>query len=112
MLLFLDETLNLDSLLIQLKPKCKDFKLFGSVAGISPDTLDKIVASCAAPYDGLVEVCDAWLDKCRKEKNTPTWSAVADILSLIGQEKLSRDIMRVYITGKQVNVFIEPSTFQ
>ena len=79
----------------------KDFRLFGSVAGISPDTLDKIVASCAAPYDGLVEVCDAWLDKCRKEKTTPTWSAVADILSLIGQDKLSHDIMQVYTTGKK-----------
>ena len=78
----------------------KDFRLFGSVAGISPDTLDKIVTSSAAPYDGLVEVCDAWLDKCRKEKTTPTWSAVADILSLVGQDKLSRDIMQVYTTGK------------
>ena len=101
---FLDENLNLNSLLIQLNPMSKDFRLFGSVAGISPDTLDKIVASCAAPYDGLVEVCDAWLDKCRKEKTTPTWNAVADILSLIGQDKLSHDIMQVYTTGKQFSL--------
>ena len=47
----------------------KDFRLFGSVAGISPDTLDKIVDSSAVPYDGHVEVCDAWLNKCLKEKN-------------------------------------------
>ena len=101
-MILLDETLNLDSLLIQLNPMSKDFRLFGSVAGISPDTLDKIVASSAAPYDGLVEVCDAWLDKCRKEKTTPTWNAVADILSLIGQDKLSHNLMQVYITGKSL----------
>ena len=97
---FLDKTLNLNTLLIQLNSISKDFRLFGSVAGISPDILHKIVDSSAAPYDGLVEVCDAWLDKCHKEKTTPTWNAVADILSLIGQEKLSHDILQVYITGK------------
>ena len=78
---------------------CKEFKLLGSVAGISPDFLDRIVSSSAAPFDGLVEVCDAWLDKCRKENIPPTWSAVGEILSLIGWDKLSYDIMQVYKTG-------------
>ena len=99
-LFIIDETLNLDSLLIQLRPISKDFRLFGSVAGIAPDILDKIVANSAAPFDGLVEVCDAWLDKCRRERTPPTWSAVAEIISLIGKDKLSHDIMKVYTTGK------------
>ena len=85
--------------MIQLRPISEHFKLFGSVAGISPVSLNKIVDSSAIPFDGLVEVCDAWLDKCRKENTPPTWSAVAEILSLIGQDKLSHDITQVYTTG-------------
>ena len=98
-LLIAEKTLNLDSLLIQLRSISKNFRLFGSVAGISPDKLDHIVSCCTTSYDGLLEVCDLWLKKCQNEKSPPTWHAVAEILSLIGHYKLADDILQVYATG-------------
>lgn len=89
----------MDILLIQLKPISEDYKLFGSVAGIASNTMDEIVASSIAPYNKLVEVCVAWLDKCHIENVTPTWRAVSEFLSLMGQTELSRDIMQVYESG-------------
>ena len=76
----------------------ENFKLFGSVAGISPTSLNQIVSKSASPYDGLVEVSDLWLEKCRKEQTPPTWHAVAEILALIGYNTLSDDILQVYAT--------------
>ncbi len=90
----------MDTLLIQLKPMMHQFKPLGQVVGISSDLLDQIESSVANPHDGLVEVCDAWLRKCEDNDVTLTWKHVADTLSLIGQKKLSHDIMQVYKTGK------------
>ena len=86
---------------MQLRPIAHNFKLFGSVAGISPTSLNQIVSKSASSYDGMMEVCDLWLEKCRKEQVPPTWHAVAEILALIGQNKLSDDILQVYATGMQ-----------
>ncbi len=85
--------------MIQLRPISDKYKLIGSLAGISSDTLNKIEAHTAEPFDKLVEVCDYWLKKCRNEDVPLTWKAVADILTLIGQEQLSCDIVEVYVTG-------------
>ncbi len=95
--------MNIDSLLIQLGPIIDKFRLFGSVAGISPAILDEITAHAAVPYDGMVEVCDAWLKKCRAENVTPTWTAVAEILSLLGYHAMSHNILLVYETGRNSN---------
>ncbi len=98
--IILDKELNLDTLLIQLNPIMHQFKVLGQVVGISSDLLDQIESSTANPHDGLVEVCDAWLRKCRDNDVTLTWKHVAEALSLIGQKQLSHDIMQVYTTGK------------
>jgi len=76
------------------------YKQFGMVAGVSMETLDEIESSCEKAYDALVEVCDQWLRKCQEEKITPSWRIVAEILSLIGQNQLSQDLLEVYKTGK------------
>ena len=81
------------------------YKQFGMVAGVPIDVLDQIEASCEKAYDALVEVCDHWLRKCRDEKVTPSWRIVAEILSLIGQYKLSQDLLKVYKTGKHYSNF-------
>ena len=91
--------MDLNSLLVQLGPVSHLYQQFGSVAGLSPDQLDDIVSNTASSYDGLTEVCDLWLH-CRKEKSPPTWRAVAEMLALIGEGRLSSDLLQVYSTGR------------
>ncbi len=87
-------------MLIQLNTISRCFKSLGQVVGLPSDLLDKIESSAAVPYDGLVEVCDAWLRKYKDDQLTLTWRNVAEALSLVGQEQLSQDIMKVYTTGE------------
>ncbi len=86
-----DQLLNLDSLLFKLNPISSNFKLLGSLAGISTDLLDQIESSVVVPHDGLVEVCNAWLRKCEDDGVTLTWKMVADILATMGHQDLSFD---------------------
>ncbi len=90
----------MNTLLLQLRPISDKLRLFGSVAGISPSSLNTIVSQCTSPYNALTEVCDLWLEQCLKEDITPTWHAVAEILDLIGEISLSQNILEVYTTGK------------
>ena len=95
----LDERLDLDSLLMQLRPMEEHYKQFGLRAGIPTAMLEAIESSSLKAYDALVEVCDYWLRKCKEEKITPTWRIVAEILYLIGQYQLSHELLEVYKTG-------------
>jgi len=95
-----DQTLNLDSLQVQFGPVSHLYQQFGRVAGLSPDKLDIIVSSTISSYDGLIEVRDLWLLKCRREKTSPIWRAVAEMMVLIGDDKLSDELLQVYKTGK------------
>ncbi len=88
----------MNTLLLQLRRISDKFRLFGSVAGISPSSLK--VSQCTSPYNALTEVCDLWLEQCLKEDITPTWHAVAEILDLIGEISQSQNILEVYTTGK------------
>ncbi len=94
-----DKNLNLDTLLIQLRPISEKYKLFGIVAGISPTIINEIEVHVVEPYDRLVEVCDSWLKKCRIEDRVPTWNAVAEILTVIGYKSMAHEIIQVYQTG-------------
>ncbi len=104
LILVSDELLNLDTLLIELKSISQYFKQLGSHIGISRDYLDQIESSVAVPYDGLVEVCDAWLRKCEDNEITLTWRHLADILSSMEQHQLSHNIMQVYATGMLLKI--------
>ena len=86
--------------MMQLRPISDHYRLFGSVAGISPDSINDIVAKTSSSYDGLTEICELWLKKCHADGIQPTWRAVAEILHLIGCKKLSEMILQVYFTGK------------
>ena len=96
----LDQRLNLDSMLIQLRPISDKFKVLGAAAGISGEALDAISANTEESYDALVEVCDVWLKSCVAKKIRPTWHLVAEMLTVIGQADLSNKILQVYETGK------------
>ncbi len=91
----------MNTILIQLSSLAHEFKSIGRFAGLNIDLLDEIESCVSVPYDGLVEVCDAWLRKCQEDTNALTWRNVAEILSLLGHNQLSHDIMQVYITGKR-----------
>ena len=77
----------------------ESFISFGSVAGISPASLKAIVAKSSSPHDSMAEICDLWLQKCKQEQTPPTWHAIAEILEIIGHNKLSKDILQIYVTG-------------
>jgi len=96
---FLDSSLNLDSLLIQLRPVSEQYQDLGRAAGLPDSTTEEIAKSTMKAYDGLVEVCDAWMRHMRKEDITPTWRAVSKMLRDIGQERLAKDLLKVYSTG-------------
>ena len=96
---------NLDSLLIQLRPQVSTkWYQFGEAAGIEKDVLDKIAKQC--PSDQcIIELFDYWL---RNSAEPPTWKTVADVLKAINLTELARDIEKVYVTGIEVQMCIGP----
>jgi hypothetical protein len=59
-IVFLENALNLDSLLIQLQPEVNEkWYQFGEAIGIEKDTLDKYVSYRSD--QNIIEVCDYWL---------------------------------------------------
>ena len=90
---------NLDSLLIQLRPQVtsKWFQ-FGQAAGIDKEILENFAKQCS-PEDCIMEMLDYWLRYCRE---VPTWKDIAEILKKINLPKLAHDIEGVYRTGKTI----------
>ena len=94
MILTLDSALNLDSLLIQLKPQVTSkWKEFANVVGLS-----NIIKQLAkySPDECIVEVCDQWL---KSQPNNPTWRDVANVVKEIGLYELANNILMAYETG-------------
>ena len=89
-------SVNLDNLLIQLKPQMtsKWFE-FGVAAGIERKELEKFAEQCS-PDECIVEVLDLWL---RKSTELPTWKDIANILKKIYLPELAHDIEGIYTTG-------------
>ena len=95
---------NLDNLLIQLRPQVSTkWYEFGKAAGVDKTVLDNYAKECA-PEDCIVETVDHWLRRC---EDKPTWRDVAKILKKIHLPVLASDIENVYTTGKlKINVQI------
>ena len=94
-----DKSLDLDSLLIQLKPQVTDkWKQFAEAVGLS-NIIQQL--SKYGPDECIVEVFDQWL---KSHPTKPTWRNVADVLNDIGLHQLAEDILKVYETGIYVNV--------
>ena len=91
----LDRNIDLDMLLIQLRPQVSPkWYQFGLAVGISKEVMDKY--SDHPDEECLVEVLDCWL---RNHGNKPTWKEVADALREIDLHQLADDIMKSYDTG-------------
>ena len=89
-----DEYLNLDNLLIQLRPHITpQWYQFGVAVGVTKEVLDKCLGY--PPEECVVEVLDYWLRTTR-----PTWKDVAEGLRTIGFLNLAQSISKVYKTGE------------
>ena len=87
---------NLDNLLIQLKPYVTPkWYEFGEAVGIEKEVLDKFAEQCS-PEDCIIEMLDYWLRQCKQQ---PTWNDVANILKIINLQQLAVGIESVYKTG-------------
>ena len=90
-------SVNLDSLLIQLRPQvATDWYQLGQAAGIEKDVLDGFSRSCS-PDECIVEMLDYWLS-CTPKKLT--WMDIVGVLKQIKHLQLASDIEKVYTTGK------------
>ena len=98
-----DELLNLKTLSEQLNEISESFRAFRGVAGVSPTALIEVAARCSNFTDSMTEVCDLWHKKCHKWQTPPTWHTVSEILHLIGHDKLSQDLLKVYKIGMILN---------
>lgn len=95
---YTDAHLDLDMLLIQLKPQVlTKWKQFAEAVGLS-NIIKEL--SQYSEDECIVEVFDQWL---KSHPTKPTWRNVADILKDIGLQQLSNDIMKVYQTGIPVS---------
>ena len=95
-----DAALDLDMLLIQLKPQVlTKWKQFAEAVGLS-NIIKEL--SQYSEDECIVEVFDQWL---KSHPTKPTWRNVADVLNDIGLQQLANDIMKVYDTGIYTSVF-------
>lgn len=89
-----DESLNLDSLLIQLRfqvtPKCHEF---GTAIGVPEELLQNYSSYPADEY--LIEILNYWLNN----HHNRAWRDVAKVLHDIELHELAEGIMNVYETG-------------
>ena len=95
-----DDTLNLDTLLIQLRGAVTPrWYQLGEALDVNKDVLDK--CSNYPPEESIVEILDQWL---RNFPGCPTWRDVANALRKINLQQLANDIEMVYETGN-IHVF-------
>ena len=93
---YIDKTLNLDTLLIQIRHEVTPkWYQFGLAVGINKETLDEF--SNYTPEECIVEISDLWL---RTSVTTLTWRDVADALKVTGCYRLAERILKVYKTGE------------
>ena len=96
----IDKTLNLDTLLIQIRHEVTPkWYQFGLAIGINKETLDEF--SNFTPEECIVEVSDLWL---RTSVTTLTWRDVADALKETGCHRLAEKILKVYKTGETLEL--------
>ena len=98
--ILIDLTLNLDTLLIQIRREVTPkWYQFGLAIGINKETLDEL--SNLTPEECIVEVSDIWL---RTSATAITWRDVADTLKETGCHRLAEKILKVYKTGETLKL--------
>ena len=91
----LDNTLNLDTLLIHIRSQVTPkWYQFGVAVGINKEVLHEL--SNLPPEECIVEMLDLWL---RTRETPATWRDVADVLKQIGLYLLAEKILKIYKFG-------------
>ena len=95
-----DKLLNLDSLLIQLRPHVTPkWYQFGVAIGIPQNVLQQYLNF--PPDECMLEMLDYWIRNHPQDRK-PTWRAVANALSDIEFYQLSESIINSYQTGAAI----------
>lgn len=95
-----DVTVNLDTVLIQIKNHIIPmWYQFGEAVCVPKEVLNEL--SKYPADESVVEVVDYWLKNCPVN---PTWREVAAVLKQIGLSELAEDIANVYTTGECSNL--------
>ena len=100
------ESLNLDSLLIQLKDKVTEkWHQFGVALGVEKEVLDRYLNY--PPEQSIVEMLDHWLRSCDLEERN--WRDVAKALRQIEHHQLAEEIESTDKTGQNLhnNIIIQ-----
>ena len=93
---YTDTCVNLDNVLIQLRPQVTiKWRQFGETVGIEKEVLDSCAKTCS-PEDCIIEMLDYWL---RNSLKKPTWKDIAEALKEINLPQLAHDIEMIYFTG-------------
>ena len=100
-MIIVDGSLDLNMLLIQIREIKSHWYPYGEALGVSPKLLDEVKGMQLEDYDKLVEVLDAYF-RTHSQDPPPTWREIAEALRVIGYEKMAVNIMKVYITGKNM----------
>ena len=96
-----DNSLNLDTLLIQIRGAVTSrWYQLGEALEVDKDVLDK--CTNYPSEESIVEILDQWL---RNFHGRPTWRDIATALRKIGLQQLANDIEMVYETG---NIIYQP----
>lgn len=99
-LLIVDSLLNLDNLLIQIKPDATPmWYQLGEALGIEKKALKKFT-TCLSE-ESIIEMMDYWL---RNHPGNPTWKEVAKALKEIQLHRLASRIEMIYETGKLITI--------
>ena len=95
-----DDSLNLDTLLIQIRGAVTSrWYQLGEALEVSKEVLDK--CTNYPPEESIVEILDQWL---RNFPGSPTWRAIAVALRKIDLQQLANDIEMVYETGTYISL--------
>ena len=88
----LDESLDLENLLVKLRGKIKGhWYQFGLTIGVPKEALSQLVGY--DEEDCLVEILDYWL---KNHPDQPTWKELADAMEDLRDYELATSILKVY----------------
>ncbi len=103
--IFLDASLDLNMMIIQVRPIISEWFNFGEAIGIPQEILVELNAMTLGDYDKLVEMLDYWFNSFPKVA-PPTWRDVAKGLNIIGKNRMASELMKVYDSGSKIIITI------
>ena len=93
-----DDLLNLDQVLIQLRPVHSKWKEIAQALRVPVTFIEQLEEALSMDASSrMTEITDHWMREC---SGKPTWRELADALKTIGEVQLAQQFMQIYETGK------------